>query len=144
MSLQRAPSLCRRKSPGRPIAARFDTALAAQQAIVDRWRFLSPAIAAHDALVTLSGTSGDRYREFQRQVDAYVGALEQYFVPIIVRGAHLTSGGVSAMPSFEFREPPAREAYGRAGIGVLGIALACVLAGGTAAVRLRRVPLVEG
>jgi ABC-2 type transport system permease protein len=127
----------------RPIAAQFDITLAAQQTIVDRWRFASPAIATHDALVTLAGTSGDRYREFQRQVDVYVLALERYFLEMIVHGTRFTRDGVNGLPEFRFREPPVGRAYRRVALSLFAILVGCVLAAIVAARASGRVSPAE-
>jgi ABC-2 type transport system permease protein len=117
----------------RPLAARFDDALASQQALVNRWRFASPAVATYDALVTVAGTDAERYRDFQRQVDAYIGSVERYFVPMMAMGSKVTAADVRAMPSFEYRDAPAARAHARAATDMAAvlIAAAVILVAGT-------------
>jgi ABC-2 type transport system permease protein len=87
-----------------PITARFDSELDAQQRLIDRWRWISPALVTHVALVDVAGTGTRRYRDFQRQSDAYITVLRAFYEPRITRGARLTRQDIGAIPSFTFDE----------------------------------------
>jgi ABC-2 type transport system permease protein len=87
-----------------PITARFDSELDAQQQLIDRWRWISPALVTHVALVDVAGTGTRRYRDFQRQSDAYITVLRAFYEPRITRGARLTRQDIGAIPSFTFDE----------------------------------------
>jgi ABC-2 type transport system permease protein len=114
-----------------PVAARFDEQLRRQQALVDRWQWLSPAVLAQQAFNEVTGTSTARHHAFLAQVDTYVTALRAYFNPLMLRGqAEFT--GFDEWPRYHWREPEPHEAQRRvrwALIGLLIPAAACSLAG---------------
>jgi ABC-2 type transport system permease protein len=114
-----------------PKIAQFDEQLAAQQAAVAKWRFLSPAIAAHEALTDLAGTGYWRYRAFREQVTTYRKSIADYYAPKVHRGEPFQLADYSEVPVFVFQEPDKAWA-GRAGAGIGGIfALSAILALGT-------------
>jgi ABC-2 type transport system permease protein len=84
----------------RPLERRHAAQLARQQAAVDRWRFVSPALAVHGALAALAGTDAARFRTFERAADGYATTLRDHFAVKVVAGATLTSGDVDAIPDF--------------------------------------------
>jgi ABC-2 type transport system permease protein len=88
----------------RAIADRFDTQLDAQQALIDRWRWISPALVTHVALTDVAGTGTRRYREFQRQADNYIVTLRGFYEPRIVSGARFTRQEIAGVPAFAFEE----------------------------------------
>ena len=112
-----------------PVRRKFDEQLARQQAAVGRWRFLSPAIALHEALTDLAGTGYWRHRAFREQVGDLRRSVSGFYTPRIHRREPVTSADLERLPRFEFREEPAvawglRVAAGLAGILVLAGALA--------------------
>jgi ABC-2 type transport system permease protein len=130
----------------RPIVERFDTALVRQQRVVDRWRFVSPAVAAHDALIRLAGTDGDRFRDFQRQADGYATAIKGYVAPLMSQKAHFTSTHLSGMPAFAFDETAAAARSGAAGrtlAAMGGMLLGALILAACSAALLRRVSFRE-
>jgi ABC-2 type transport system permease protein len=86
------------------ITKRFDSELDAQQRLIDQWRWISPALVAHVALVDVAGTGTQRYRDFQRQADAYIATLRAFYEPRITSGARLTRQDLAMIPSFSFEE----------------------------------------
>jgi ABC-2 type transport system permease protein len=123
-----------------PLAERFDTRLAAQQRIVDRWRYVSPAVAAYDALTRLAGTDGDRYREFQRQADVYVVKLKQFALPLIAGQRRFSRELLEQIPTFVF-DNSAAAARSQAGRRTLASVLSMLaLAGALLLMALRRAP----
>ncbi len=127
----------------RPLRERFDTQLAAQQALVSRWRWLSPAVVTQLTLLDLAGTGDLRYTRFRHEVDAYVAELRAYFLPMIARSAKLTRAGVAGMPSFDFEPAPAGEVEGRVWRALIGLFVPVVLLAGAAVLALRRRSVVE-
>lgn len=127
-----------------PVRTAYAAALARQQHAAERWRFLSPALVAHDALTVLAGTDASRYRRFGTAVDAYVRALRDFHAPAIAAGARYTAADVDRMPAFTWTEVPQGEQLARAAlaVGVL-LALAVALGGGALAVLARRPLAVE-
>ena len=124
----------------RPLEARHAEQLARQQAAVDRWRFVSPALAVHGALAALAGTEAARFRAFEREGDRYAVALRDHYAAMILAGQKLTAADVNAIPAFAWREDDAGAAR-RALLdaGVL-LALAALLAA-AAVRRAARAPL---
>ena len=88
----------------RPITSRFESQLDAQQRLVDRWRWISPALVTHAALTDLAGTGTSRYRDFQSQADRYIGTVRAFYEPRIASGNRFTRQDVAAIPAFSFDE----------------------------------------
>lgn len=126
-----------------PVLARYDEQLIRQQAWVDQWRFVSPAIVAQEALNVLSGTSVARYRHFLNQVDAFHREWQSFFIPKIFQRVRLTSADIEAMPRFTFVEESSGAVIGKAITSLFGLILPACLIGWIAIVRLRRYPLSE-
>jgi ABC-2 type transport system permease protein len=87
---------------------RFDTLLEGQQALVDRWGFVSPAIIVHEGLAALAGNSSQRYLHFQRQVATFHAAWKQFFEPKILKGQAMTEADFASMPAWTWREEAQR------------------------------------
>ncbi len=120
----------------------FERQLAAQQRLVARLRFLSPAILAQQALNDLAGTSVERYRAFRAQVRAFQAEWKAFFVPRVMKEQRLTPSDYESMPRFELLDEPFSEVAGRVSAALLGL---LVPAGGIAVWALlgfRRYPLV--
>jgi ABC-2 type transport system permease protein len=90
-----------------PVRQKFDEQLDRQQAAVGRWRFLSPAIAAHEALIDLAGTGYWRHRTFREQVRGLQQDVSKFFTPLIHKREPITIAHLDKLPRFEFREEPA-------------------------------------
>ncbi len=54
-----------------PVLDRFDSQLAAQQQLADRFRYLSPAIVLQSALYDIAGSSAHRFGHFMNQASAF-------------------------------------------------------------------------
>jgi ABC-2 type transport system permease protein len=124
----------------RPVLDRYTRQLAAQQRIVERARFLSPAILLQDALNDVSGTGVARHREFVSQVEAYHERWRDYFVPLVFQRARLAD--YSRLPGFSFGEEPLDAVSGRVAISVAGISLPAFVVGAVGLTRLRRYPVL--
>jgi len=112
-----------------PVLARYEGALARQQAAAERWRFASPALVAHDALTVLAGTDAARYRRFGQAADDYVGDLRAFYAPMIARGAQFSAADVARIPSFAWQEAPSGTRLRRAAAAAAALlALAGVIA----------------
>ncbi|AMV37527.1 ABC transporter permease [Planctomyces sp. SH-PL62] len=124
-----------------PVMARYDEQLARQQTLVDRLRFLTPAVAAQEALNDLSGTSLARHQDFLGQVDEYHRAWQEFFIPRIMRRERFAPEDFEAIPVFHFREQPLSAIAPRVAAALAGLTLpAAILAlGGLAS--LRRYPI---
>lgn len=101
----------------------FRTQLAGQQALVDRFGFLSPAVVAYEGLTALAGTGVRRHQHFQRQIDEFHARWKAFFEPRIVGGIAITRADLDAMPRFVWREEPGDTVVGAIVLGLLQLAL---------------------
>jgi ABC-2 type transport system permease protein len=123
----------------RPVLDRYTQQLSAQQRIVERARFLSPAILMQDVLNDVAGTGSARHREFVRQVEAYHERWRDYFVGLVFRKARLQN--YSDVPRFTFEEEPIDVVGRRVIIALAGLAIPALLLAAMAFVRLGRYPI---
>lgn len=121
-----------------PALADFDQRLVAQQALADRFRFVSPALVLQAALFDLSGTSVHRYRYFQGEVDRFHAAWRAWFFPRIFAKSTLSAADFRALPAFEFAEEPASVVAVRVMPAVVGLLLPTLLLAALASGGLRR------
>jgi ABC-2 type transport system permease protein len=124
-----------------PVVDHFDRQVIGQQSLVDRFRFLSPAIATQAALNDLAGASVSRYRHFLTLVDEFHQTWKSYFNPRIVRKATLGADDYDRFPTFALREEPSGEVARRVSIGLIGLLLPTLVIGWLALRALRRYPL---
>jgi len=124
-----------------PVVDHFDRQVIGQQSLVDRFRFLSPAIGAQSALNDVAGSSVARYRHFQALVDDFHQTWKTYFNPRIVRKVSLGAGDYDGFPNFAFSEEPAGAVAGRVVIGLIGLILPALIIGWLGLRALRRYPL---
>jgi len=90
-----------------PVLDSYDRQSALQQSVVDRFRFLSPAILVQGALNDLSGSSAERHRFFLAQVDRYLRQWQGFFYPRIFAQTKFTSAELRKAPRFDYSEEPA-------------------------------------
>ena len=113
-----------------PVRQKFDAQLSRQQTAVGQWRFLSPAIALHEALTDLAGTGYWRHRAFREQVGGLRQAVSDFYTPRIHKRESIKMADFDKLPRFEFREEPAGVWMGRVISSLAGmLALAAALAG---------------
>ncbi len=104
-----------------PVRQKFDAQLARQQTAVGQWRFLSPAIAMHEALTDLAGTGYWRHRAFREQVGGLRQSVSDFYTPRIHKREAITMADLDKLPRFEFREEPAGVWMGRVLAGLAGM-----------------------
>lgn len=115
-----------------PVRRRFEDQLSRQQTVVSRWRFLSPAIAAHEALADLAGTGYWRHRAFREQLAAFKESVAAFYGPKVHRRELITLADINHLPRFTFNEEPAAAWSTRVSAGLAGLGgLACALAAWT-------------
>jgi ABC-2 type transport system permease protein len=124
----------------RPVLDRYTQQLSAQQRLVERARFLSPAILMQDAMNDIAGTGTARHREFVRQVEAYHERWREYFVRLVFQKLRLQD--YSAIPRFAFQEESTGAVGRRVAVSLAGLAIPALGIGAVAFVRLRRYPVV--
>src|SRR3546814_15046885 len=86
------------------LLARFDRQLAAQQALVDRFSFISPAIVANEGMASLAGNGTRRYERFKQQVIGYHKDWRRYFVPRVRNGIAIVEADFARFPRWSGQE----------------------------------------
>ncbi len=104
-----------------PVLAEMRRRVRARQALVERLRFVSPAIVVQMALEDIAGAGAARHRRFEDQVDAFHGEWRAHFAALIEEGRRLTVADLDRLPRFVFVEEPERERLARVGIGIAGL-----------------------
>jgi ABC-2 type transport system permease protein len=125
----------------RPVLDQFDRQLASQQRLIERVRFLSPAIVMQDALNDISGTGISRHRHFMTQVSEYHQRWRNYFVPLVFRKAQLES--FAEIPRFSFVEEELAAAAGRVTVSLGAMLLPTLLVAAVGVHCLRRYPIAD-
>jgi ABC-2 type transport system permease protein len=124
-----------------PVAARYDEQLRKQQALVNRYRFISPAIVTREAVNDLAGTGLARHQHFRAQVEEFSRAWRAYFAPFIFQQQGLRSANYDGIPRFVFREESLRSVAGRVAFGLIGLLLPALLIGWLGLRAYRRYPM---
>ena len=124
-----------------PVIDHFDRQVLGRQTLVDRLRFLSPAIATQSALNDIAGTSVARYRHFLGLVDAFHQNWRAHFTPRIIQKTTLSARDYDAFPAFTFGEEPTAAVARRVTPGLLGLFAPALLIGWLGARALRRYQL---
>lgn len=124
-----------------PVLARFDEQLTLQQAMVDRYRFLSPAILVQSALYDLAGANLPRYRHFLRLTEHFHLSWRKHFEPLIAKNVRLTPAHIDALPRFTFQEEPLGAVLARTTTALAGLSLSALFAAALSAWWLRRYPV---
>jgi len=125
----------------KPVLDRFDGQLNRQQDLVERYRFLSPAILTQGALYDLAGTNTYRYHHFLRLTEQYLGDWREYFHPKMLRTVKLTPPDIDRIPRFQFTEEPLETVAWRVAAGLGGLIALTLFVGIGGLVALRRYPL---
>jgi ABC-2 type transport system permease protein len=124
----------------RPVVERYEQQLARQQRMIDRLRFLSPAVLMQDALNDVAGTGTPRHKHFLAQVDRFHARWRGFIVPLIFQKARITDP--NAAPQFTYQEEPTSAVARRVAIGGMGLLVPTVLMAWVGLRRLRRFPVV--
>jgi ABC-2 type transport system permease protein len=126
----------------RPVLDQFDRQLISQQALLDRYRYLSPAIITQGALNDIAGTSVHRYKHFLKLADQFHGAWRSWFVPRILKQEKLGPSAVDALPSFQFYEETVSEVVDRVMVALVGLIVTAVLVAAVSFAALRHYQVV--
>ena len=86
------------------LLADFEMRLFAQQDLVERFGFVSPAILAYEGLLSIAGTGTRRYQHFTGQVNEYHQQWKDFFEPRITSGLAMTVADLGKLPRFTWRE----------------------------------------
>jgi ABC-2 type transport system permease protein len=126
-----------------PVLRRFDEQLTRQQTLVERARFLSPAIVTQEALNDIAGTSGWRYRHFLEQVNGFHESWKSFFVPKVFRQVKLTLADYARMPKFVWQEEELNRVTNRVFVGLIGLLVPAMLVGALGLFAVRRYPVTS-
>lgn len=129
-----------------PVLEKFDKQLKRQQQTVGRWRFVSPAIVAHEALTDIAGTGYWRHHAFRNQVKEFKQDISDFYTPKAHRREPLVLADIDRMPMFKFDEEQDFEWLARVGTGMVGILVFSAIIGAWALLSLRpgKLGLVAG
>ncbi|WP_169977365.1 ABC transporter permease [Tautonia rosea] len=121
----------------------FENQLRRQQTLVDRLRFLSPAIAAFEALQDAAGTGSARYRHFMSQVESFHAQWRAYFHPLILRAQPIQADELERIPTFTYEEEPISQVTERVTIGLIGLVIPAAALAAISVPLLRRFTVVS-
>jgi ABC-2 type transport system permease protein len=115
------------KQQAEEVEARFDQQLSRQQAMVNRFRFISPAIVAQEAMNDIAGTGIARYQHFKSLVRAHTERWDQFFVPKMYKMVKLTASDYNTLPIFVFQEESLFDITDRVFTGILGMIIPALI-----------------
>jgi len=121
-----------------PVMDQFNQQLVAQQAVLDRYRYLSPAVLAQSALYDIAGTGSARYKHFLQLTDGFYGAWKAWFTPRVIQRTPIGSTELAFIPSFRFEEESLSDIAGRGATALFGLVCSTVLVVLVALIALRR------
>jgi ABC-2 type transport system permease protein len=90
----------------RPLYNSFQDQQNKQEALVQRFQYLSPAIMMQLALNEISGTSADRYEYFLEQVYVFHDQWKEYFGTKFLQRYPLKPVDFDTFPEFNYQEQP--------------------------------------
>jgi ABC-2 type transport system permease protein len=125
-----------------PVMEELEDRLRAQQALVERWRFLSPAVVLKEALDDVAGSSPRRQWRYTEQAQEYLARWHQRLSPKIFLGAALGPEELGGLPRFSFEEEPLAVMGRRVVVGLAGLLLPAAALALWGWRRLRRYPVV--
>ena len=108
--------------------------------MIDRLRFLSPAVLMQDALNDVAGSGTPRHRHFLEQVDRYHARWRGFVVPLIFEKARVMNPAIA--PHFDYREEQLGAVARRVLIVVLGLLVPAFVMLGVGISRLDGYPVV--
>jgi ABC-2 type transport system permease protein len=104
-----------------PVMDAFNRQLAQQQEVLDRYRFLSPAILAQSALYDIAGTGTERYKHFVNLTDRFHQAWRSWFTPRVIQRAKVSAPEFASIPTYRFEEEPLAAVTGRSVVALAGM-----------------------
>ena len=126
-----------------PLTERFEAQIRGQQSVVEKFRFLSPAVLAQQALNDLSGTGYSRFDHFRSEIGRFADEWKDHFLPQVFRKTAFTAEALGAIPRFSYRPERLGAITERVGGATLIIALSAGLLLGAASWGLKRYPLTS-
>ena len=108
--------------------------------LVNRYRFLSPALLVQEVLVDAAGTGDARFALFQSQVRTFAEQWRQFFVPAILADELMSAGVLSDVLKFRLADETPGDAAGRATLPLMvlgGLVLLVAVGAGVGLGRVR-------
>ena len=125
-----------------PVLARFEERLARQRALVDRFRFASPALLLQDVLLDAAGTGSARHQRFAAEVEAFHRSWRELFAARYVAAKPVfTAADYDRLPRFTFNEEPAAETARRTALPLAVLILLPIALGGLGLYGYRHYPV---
>ena len=121
------------------VTTEHDARRAEQIVLVNRYRFLSPALLAQEVLIDAAGTGDARFALFQSQVRAFAEQWRQFFVPAILADELMSASVLPDVPSFRLVDETGGDAASRAVLPLAVLGGLVLLVGVGAGVGLGRV-----
>ena len=125
-----------------PTLAAFEEQASAQEVLVDRLSYLSPAILAKRALTSVAGTDRSSYEAFRDQVEDFHTRWQAFFSIRILTNQRLSSDDYAQFPVFQYRPPAMAETVATTRGPLLGLGLLTLIAAVWGMLTLRRYPPV--
>lgn len=94
-----------------PVVQRFDDALAAQQASVERWQYATPALMLQRGLIAAAGTDERRRAAFLLQARDYLVDFRERTGRMMLQGQRLDANALDSLPDFSFIEPTTHDIW---------------------------------
>lgn len=106
-----------------PILERYERQVSAQQNLVDRFCYLSPAVLTQQALNDLAGTGIGAYRHFNEQAGRFLKTWQDHFFPLIFARKLFSSAELANLPQYTELPEPGTAVVRRVLLSVAGILL---------------------
>jgi ABC-2 type transport system permease protein len=109
-----------------PLYEEFNQQINRQEALVQRFQFVSPAIMMQLALNEVSGTSTGRYQDFLQQAYRFRKEWNSYFAERFLRREPLRPEDYDRFPGFRYRPEPLSAMLLRLVPSLVGLLVACL------------------
>lgn len=86
-----------------PLVAQYEAAVTAREATVSRWNWFLPAVNALELFNGLAGTSAVAHRDYIRQIRAFHGCWNNFFLPKVFKSQLLTPADYARFPAWQFQ-----------------------------------------
>jgi ABC-2 type transport system permease protein len=110
-----------------PVLEQFDRQLEGQRELLNRFRFLSPAILAQGAMADLAGSGTERFESFRLQANRFLVTWRDHFARLVFARKMVAAGDIASLPRFLWEEEPALAVVARVSVALLGIAIPALL-----------------
>lgn len=109
-----------------PLYEQFSLQISRQQALVQRFQYLSPAIMMQLALNEISGTSAERYQDFIRQARQFKAEWNGFFAERFLKRDPLRPADYDSFPRFRYQPEPMLAVWLRLAPSLLGLLIVCL------------------